>query len=361
MGGMKTKERVVINVKSLPRARREALRAEAWAAFQNGESPSALARRLHIRVRLAFSWKKQVPSTPEEIPTAATEARRGPPPATGAALTAQQLRKLDRTVADKDPEQLKFPFALWSSKAVVSYVQRTFGVTICRRTARRYLWKLGYTYQCPTRRAFEQNLVDVATWKTVTYPGIRLMAHAAGGVVLWGDEAAVQTRTTKARGYGKRGQPPLLQVPSSYGLRTNYISAAGNRGDFHFMTFKNGMNVATLQEFFRRLMHDEPRPIYLILDNLRVHHATHIRDWLAEASVARHLKLFFLPPYSPELNPDELVHRTVKARVAEEVLPESIHAQQAQVLGILEGLKRSPETVARLFNHPLARYASRAM
>ena len=73
------------------------------------------------------------------------------------------------------------------------------------------------------------------------------------------------------------------------------------------------------------------------------------------------MKLFFLPPYSPELNPDELVHRTVKARVAEEVLPETIHAQQAQVLGILEELKRSPETVARLFNHPLARYASRAM
>ena len=111
---MKSKERVVINVKSLPRARREALRAEAWTAFQNGESPSALARRLRIRVRLAFTWKKQVPSTPEEIPAAATEARRGPPSATGAALTARQLRTLDRTVADKDPEQLKFPFALWS-------------------------------------------------------------------------------------------------------------------------------------------------------------------------------------------------------------------------------------------------------
>jgi transposase len=153
----------------------------------------------------------------------------------------------------------------------------------------------------------------------------------------------------------------LLQVPSSHGLRTNYISAAGNRGDFHFMTFKDSMNVSTLQEFFRRLMHDEPRPIYLILDNLRVHHATLVREWLAGEEVARHLKLFFLPPYSPELNPDELVHRTVKARVGDEVLPESIHAQQAQVLGILDGLKRSPGAVARLFCHPLVRYASRAM
>lgn len=358
---MKTKERVVLNVKALPRARREALRAEAWTAFQKGEGPSSVARRLRIRVRLAFSWKKQLPSTPEEIPSAATEGRRGPPPATGSALTAQQFRKLDHSVADKDPEQLKFPFALWSSKAVVCYIQRTFGVTICRRTARRYLRKLGYTYQCPARRAREQNFVDVTTWKTVTYPGIRLMAHAAGGVVLWGDEAAVQTRTTKTRGYGKRGQPPLLRVPSSYGLRTNYISAVGNRGDFHFMTFKESMSVATLQEFLRRLMHDEPRPIYLILDNLRVHHATLIRDWLGEEEVARHLKLFFLPAYSPELNPDELVHRTVKARVAEEVFPETVHAQQAQVVGILEGLKRSPATLARLFAHPLARYASCAM
>ena len=358
---MKTKERVVVNVKTLPRAKREALRAEAWTAFRNGEGASSVARRLRIRLRLAFCWKKQVPSTPGDIPAAAREARRGPPSATRAALTARQMRKLDHTVAGKDPEQLKFPFALWSSKAVVRYVQRTFGVTICRRTARRYLRKLGYTYQCPARRAREQNLVDVATWKTVTYPGIRLMAHAAGGVVLWGDEASVQTRTTKTRGYGKRGQPPLLRVPSSYGLRTNYISAVGNRGDFHFMTFKESMNVATLQEFLRRLMHDEPRPIYLILDNLRVHHATLIRDWLAEDEVARHLKLFFLPAYSPELNPDELVHRTVKARVAEEAFPETLHAQQAQVLGILEGLKRTPATVARLFAHPLVRYASRAM
>ena len=120
---MKTKERVVVNVKTLPRAKREALRAEAWTAFRNGEGASSVARRLRIRLRLAFCWKKQVPSTPGDIPAAAREARRGPPSATRAALTARQMRKLDHTVADKDPEQLKFPFALWSSKAVVRYVQ----------------------------------------------------------------------------------------------------------------------------------------------------------------------------------------------------------------------------------------------
>ena len=80
-------------------------------------------------------------------------------------------------IADKTPDQLKFDFALWSSKAIKEYVYRKFGIDISRRTARRYMKALGFTYQCPIRRAKEQNPKAVAEWLETTYPAIKAQAE----------------------------------------------------------------------------------------------------------------------------------------------------------------------------------------
>jgi transposase len=76
--------------------------------------------------------------------------------------------------------------------------------------------------------------------------------------------------------------------------------------------YKNAMNSQTMIIFLNRLGKDADRKLFLVLDNLRVHHNHEVRDWLSEHE--DQIELFFLQSYCPELNPDEIVPSGVPAR-----------------------------------------------
>lgn len=132
-------------------------------------------------------------------------------------------------MTDKTPDQLKFKFALWSSRAVKELVSSRFGIQISR-TARRYMQELGFAYQSPIRLAREQNPVKVNAWLKEEYPAIRRKASAEKGTILWADESSVLTCETKSRGYSPKGTGPVLRAPANRSLRCNMISMVGNRG-----------------------------------------------------------------------------------------------------------------------------------
>lgn len=161
------------NVKCMNVESRENLRRCAYEAFKNNESGYAVSRKLKVRKSTVYRWYKEFKTKGE---TAISESKRGADVSEHAALSKEERNKLEKDVRDKPPDQLKFDFVLWSSKAIKEYVQRKFGINISRRTARRYMNALGFTYQCPTRRAKEQNPKAVADWLENTYPSIKAQA-----------------------------------------------------------------------------------------------------------------------------------------------------------------------------------------
>ena len=90
----------------------------------------------------------------------------------------------------------------------------------------------------------------------------------------------------------------------------NLISTITNQGKVRFMIYKNTMNSQTMIKFLKRLVKDADRKVFLVLDNLRVHHSYKVRDWLSEHE--DQIELFFLPSYSPALNPDEYLNCDLK-------------------------------------------------
>ncbi len=349
------KPQILINVKALPKAKREELRRQAFAGCQAKETAYSVARRLHVNLSCVYNWftrfKKEGEAVVEERP-------RGPQKLCGCILEKDEMDKMLRAVTGSTPDQLMFDFALWSSRAVVAYVKKHFGKTICRRTARRYLQRLGFTYQRPIRRAREQNPVAVAQWLDTSYPRIKAEAKANGAKILWGDEATVQVGSVHPRGYSPRGVSPVLRTTANRSIRCNMISAVGNKGDLVFMTFKDAMNVETFKTFITKLIAEFKCPLTLIVDNLKVHHAKCLDDWFVERRKKDGFRIEYLPSYSPELNPDEYLNRDVKAGLAERALPKNQDGVAAAVVGHLTKRKNDPAAVKRLFEKAEVRYAA---
>lgn len=353
---MKTKDkaRALVNIQSLSEPQRARYRRRAFECYREGLTKYAAAKKLGVHETTVGRWYRRFGAQGE---AAVHGGKRGPKPGGEKhKLSDAQMAELKRTVMDKTPDQLKFDFALWSSRAVKEYVEARYGVKIHRRTARRYMQRMGFTYQIPVRAARERDREAVGRWLAKEYPAIRDDAATCGASIFWGDESTVMACETKARGYSPKGVSPVLAAPANRAIRCNMVSAVSNKGEMHFMCFDGAMNADIFKEFMARLMEDVRGMVFLVVDNLKVHHANCLEEWLEEHR--DRIRLFFLPSYSPELNPDEYLNRDVKAAMSEKRRPSSAKAMRDIVSGHLQARKDDPESIRRLFHKKEVQYAA---
>ena len=218
------------------------------------------------------------------------------------------------------PDQLKLPFALWTRAAVRQLIKELFGEEMPIRTVGHYLKQWGYTPQKPVKRAYERNDTKVKTWLETDYPGLAKRAKAEGGEIHWGDETGISSADQVGRGYAPKGKTPVRRHKGKP-ERINMISTVTNQGKVRFMFYKDTMNSQRLISFLRRLVKDSGRKVFLILDNLRVHHSKLVKEWLAGRE--KEIEIHYLPSYSPDLNPDEYLNCDLKNEMSKR--PEKIY------------------------------------
>ena len=129
-------------------------------------------------------------------------------------------------------------------------------------------------------------------------------------MIHWGDETAVSSVEHYPRGYAPQGKTPALALSQSKRSRINLISAITNQGTMRFMMHRDTLTAEVLIKFLERLIREAERKVFVVLDNLRVHHSRKVREWLAQHP--EQIELFFLPSYCPELNPDEYLNAGLK-------------------------------------------------
>ena len=137
----------------------------------------------------------------------------------------------------------------------------------------------------------------VRHWLEEVYPQIKARAQQEGAEVHWGDETGVVTVEHYPRGYAPAGKTPVLVLPQSKRERINLIASITAQGKVRFMVYPDTLKASVLIEFLRRLIKDTDRKVFLILDNLKVHHSRKVREWVDKHQ--DRIELFFLPPYSP--------------------------------------------------------------
>ena len=270
-------------------------------------------------------------------------------------LSSDQEKAIRKLLVDKTPDQLKLHFALWSRDAVRLAIKQQFGMELPLRTITDYLKRWGFTPQKPAKRAYEQNPKAVQQWLETTYPAITAKAKQEKAEIHWGDETGVQNDAYNARGFAPKGKTPIVRLNATKS-RINMISSITNRGKVRFMLYGETMTSQVLIKFMSRLVKDAPSKVFLILDNLRVHHSKDVKAWLEENK--EKIEVFYLPSYSPELNPDEYLNADLKQRIRSGRLSRSETDLRKKTRSFMRTIQNRPQHVKNYFKHPIIAYAS---
>ncbi len=269
------------------------------------------------------------------------------------ALDDREMIRLHAMINGKDPRAQGFGMALWNRALIRDMIKRAFGKSVSLVTTGRILAKLGMSPQRPLYRAWKQDPARVDRWKREEYPAIKAAAAAAGGVILFADEASVRTDYHAGTTWAPVGCTPVITGPAvRHAIKM--VSAVGTRGECSFEVHEGSMNADRFIEFLGKLLHDFDKPIFLVVDGSSVHKAGKVKEFVAATNGK--MKIFLLPPYSPELNPDEWVNKNVKHDRIARAVPMTRDDLKAIAVNALERLRRCPEIVRGFFADPKLRY-----
>jgi transposase len=271
-------------------------------------------------------------------------------------LTAEQELCIQSLICEKRPEQLKMDFALWSRAAVGELIEQQYQIRLPVRTVGLYLSRWGFTPQKPIKRAYEQSPAAVQTWLKESYPDIAKRAKAEGGEINWVDETAVVNTDVRGRSFAPKGKTPVTMAVGGTRQKLSLIASVTNQGKARWMIIDGAFNHERLIEFFELLIKDAGRKVFLILDNLSVHHCKPVKAWVAERQAQ--IELFYLPSYSPELNPEERLNADLKQVIRRKVPVRSKDKLRTATEEHMNDIASKPERVKTYFQDPFVKYAA---
>jgi transposase len=332
----------------------EMMRRRCVAAIRGGMNIATAAKAYGVSYTSAHRWQK---AHKEGGAKSLASGKRGRKTGEKRRLDPKQEAKLKRMIIDSTPEQLKLPFMLWERRAVQELVSQTFQIELPLRTVGEYLLRWGLTCQRPATAFYEQQPKAVKRWIKETYPSIVARAKAEGAEIQWADEAGVTTSSASgARGYARKGKTPVLKRVARPS-RINHISSITNQGKMRFMIYEGTFTAETFIKFLKQSVKAaRGRKIIMILDNLRVHHSKMVTEWLTDKT--SQIEIEYLPPYSPELNPDEYLNNDVKANVHRRSMPRNKDELKRNVEEHLKLIAKNPARVRSYFNAKHIRYAA---
>ena len=264
-------------------------------------------------------------------------------------------KRRKKLITDKTPDQLKMKYALWTREAVRELIAERYGVHYALQSMSVVLKRWGFTPQRPLKRAYEQRPAEVKCWLQEEYPHIKARAKAENAEIWWGDETAVKPEVHTRRSFAPKGKTPIVRQPARR-FHSSLISAINNQGKMQWMALKEALNADLLIRFLKQLIKHRKRKIILIVDNLRVHHAKLVKGWLEEHK--ERIEVFYLPAYSPELNPDEYLNNDLKQTIASDGVAITQGELDAQVSVSLFMLSIRSHRISSFFRHPKAKYAA---
>ncbi len=339
--------------RSIGRSAQEELRRRAvFLVEHEGLTQSAAARVVGVERQAVNIWLKRYR---EQGDDGLLDGRRVSPRRGKRLLTETEARKVQSWITDKTPEQLKLPFALWTSRVVRDLIELRFGKHLGLSTMQLYLQRWGLTPQKPLTRAKERSPAAIKAWLDKGYPTIAKRAKAEKAVIYWGDETGISNQDQIGRSWAPKGETPIV-ARTAKRISNSMISAVSNRGLMRFMFYDGALNVDRFIAFLRRLIKDAWQKVFLIVDNLRVHHAKKVTAWVK--SHAHEIELLYLPSYAPDHNPDEFLNCDLKQKLRQKPQPGSKDELIRTTRAVMRAIQRSPKRIRDYFRPEPVKYAA---
>jgi transposase len=330
----------------------QVLRLRALRGLELGYSEAELADLLGVRHETISRWWAAYAA---EGLSSLPGGRTGRPLGSGRSLSDKQAARIRGCIDSHSPDELGIPHALWTRRAVRDLIRQEFGIDLAERTVGQYLRRWGYTAKKPSRHARRQDPDAVQQWLEETYPAIEAQAAREGAEILWTDEVGVAADHHPGCGYARQGERATMETPGPH-IRVNQITAISNEGAVRFMTYKGSPDAAVFLLFLAKLVEGARRKVLVIVDRLQAHKTPEVLAWLEAHRDS--IEVFYLPAYSPEMNPVEYLNNDMKGAVNKAGLPEDRGTLQTRILAFMDKLASVPKHVISYFLHPWVRYAA---
>jgi len=325
----------------------EEIRIRAVQRVEAGESPEVVIQALGFSRGRIYEWLARYREGGLEA------LRAKPVPGRTPKLYGKALDWLYRTITMSSPEQFKFEFALWTRAMVRTLIRQQFGVALSEVSVWRLLRKLGLSPQRPLVRAYQRDPELVSDWITNEFPRIRAEAKAVDAEIFFADEAQVRSDYHSGTTWAPTGQTPIVKGTGAR-FKVNLISAISPKGQLRFMCTEGNVTADVFIEFLKRLINGREKPVFLIVDGHPVHRSAKVKAFV-EKTKGR-LRLFRLPSYSPDLNPDEHVWAHLKHHKMGRSIIKGPNQMKKIAVGFLRSLQKTPDLVRAFFRHPSTRY-----
>jgi transposase len=271
--------------------------------------------------------------------------RRTTAPGAERVLESGHLHWLEK-VLTHDATDYGFPTPLWTGTFIRILLKREKDVSLDRVTVWRYLIRLGLSFQKPEKRYTQQDKKLVREWIRNTWPTIKRWATRNKAILYFEDESGVSLAPVVGKTWAPKGKTPIVRVTGKRG-GVLAMSAVSPSGRLCFRLEKRKVNAVVLIDFLKQVIYCHPRrKIGVIMDQAPCHTSKKVE---AFSKTSDKLKLFFLPPYSPDLNPDEKVWRHMKHVSLKNHQAKDKKELSRLVLGALRSIQKTPSLTKAFF------------
>jgi len=325
----------------------EEIRIRAVQQVQAGESPEAVIKALGFSRACIYNWLSKYRNGGWH--TLKTGAIPGRPKK----LDGPQIKWLYKTIRDKDPQQFKFKFALWTRAMIANLIKSQFGIKLSPTSVGRLLAQLGFTCQKPLYRAYQRDPEAVEKWKEEIFPQIKKRAKKEGATIFFQDESGVRSDFHSGKTWALKGKTPIIETTGArFGL--NMMGAISPRGEMNFMIIHGSVRSGEICDFLKRLMRSRNHKVFLIWDGHPTHKSKIVKECIASFNGL--LETFLLPSYSPDLNPIEQLWNHTKGNGVGRMVIKGPDQLKKSVINRLRSLQKLPKIISSLFRHPDCKY-----
>jgi transposase len=343
------------DARSLSSDAQEALRMQAVDAVKNqGFTHVKAAKTFGVSRQTVDKWMKKSRSGGKN---ALRKQKRGRPSASSK-IAPRIAALVVHIILTSVPEQHGCTGVLWTRKTIGELIEAKGGPVLSRWTVGRLLKKWKLTPQKPAKRALEQNPKEVRHWLRTEYPKIVKKAKRMNAEIHWEDETGLRSDHQSGTTYGRKGKTPVV---SGTGKRfsINMLSTITNKGFLRFMTYTKKFTAPVFINFLGRLIKDTTTMPFVIMDRHPVHYrAKKVKQWLKEHE--KEIQVFFMPGYSPQLNPVELLNQDLKANALGSKRPATLQELKKNIRSHLRRKQRRPSEARAYFNGASVRYAAKS-
>jgi len=272
-------------------------------------------------------------------------------------LTPEQEKEIKKLITDKNPNQLKFDCFLWDLNSVQQLILQKYKIKPSIQATWEYLDSWGMSSQRPLKRAYKQSIEKVEQFKNVTFPALKKRATEENAEIFFADETGINNQANNPRGFAPKGKPPVVNVETKR-ERVNMIAAIAANGHRRFMLYEESTTQQKLIEFMKNMVREQKRrkkkKVFLIIDNLKVHHGKLTQEYLEKNSTD--IEVFYFPSYSPEINPEEYLNNALKQNIHSGIPPRTAPAIREKTTKFMHTF--SKQKIRNLFLHKKIAYAT---